>query len=248
VPAVRARAERNDLDRHRVLAVPSRADILRVLGSSDAALTVQEIASAVGLHPNTAREHLVVLERAGLVDRSVARPATRGRPHALYRVTEREQDGADSGWVHALLNRVLLPGYGTAIEAPDVIAERSAQALADLSPVPSAATPAPPSAPAPAPVDAATARAAQVEALRRHFVRLGFGPEVEPDGTAVVLSRCPVLDLARERQDVVCAVHLGLARGVLARTGGPVTATGLTPFVAPGRCVLHLDPGGAAGA
>jgi predicted ArsR family transcriptional regulator len=224
------------LDRHRVLAVPSRAEILRVLRSSDAARTVQEVASAVGLHPNTAREHLVVLERAGLVERSVAHAATRGRPHALYRATALADEDAGAGRVHELLNRVLLDGYGTAIDAPEVIAERAAQALADPAPVPQG------------PRTADEAREIQLEALRRHFGRLGFGPEVVPDGTAVVLHRCPVLDLARERQDVVCSVHLGLARGVLAGYQGPVTATGLTPFAAPGRCVLHLDPDGVVGA
>jgi len=85
---------------------------------------------------------------------------------------------------------------------------------------------------------------AQLAALREHLTRLGFDPDVRAD--EVRLRRCPVLDLAHERTDVVCGIHLGLARGVLARVGGPVTATGIEPFAGPGFCVLRLGPTSAA--
>jgi predicted ArsR family transcriptional regulator len=66
-------------------------------------------------------------------------------------------------------------------------------------------------------------------------------PEGDADRLEVHLHRCPFLDLAHERPEVVCSVHLGLARGVLAQEGGPLTAEWLEPFVEPQHCVLHLS-------
>lgn len=220
---------RASLAQHRALAVPSRADLLRALQEAGTPLTVQQLAAAVDLHVSTAREHLAVLVEVGLVERSVGHTGGRGRPHTLYEAAS-EADPAAHAWVQDLLTRVLLPGYGTAMADPGTAAERAAAAL---------------TAPTAAPDGRAdaTPRDRQLAALRSHFRRLGFAPELAPDGTEVVLRRCPVLDLARERQGVVCAVHLGLARGVLDQAEGPVTATGLTPFAGPGWCVLHLDPG-----
>ena len=72
------------------------------------------------------------------------------------------------------------------------------------------------------------------------LVDLGFEPEGDVERLEVHLRRCPFLDLAHERPEIVCSVHLGLARGVLAKEGGPLTAEWLEPFVEPQHCVLHL--------
>ncbi len=57
---------------------------------------------------------------------------------------------------------------------------------------------------------------------------------------AVHLRHCPFLDLATANTDVVCSVHLGVARGVLARSEGPLFAERLDPFVGPNHCILRL--------
>jgi predicted ArsR family transcriptional regulator len=53
--------------------------------------------------------------------------------------------------------------------------------------------------------------------------------------------------LALHHQDVICALHLGLMRGALARIRAPVTADRLDPFVESGLCIARLtahdDPG-----
>jgi len=53
----------------RAIAVPARLHLLQVLGENGLALT--DAAAAVGISPATAHAHLVVLQKAGLVSRSV---------------------------------------------------------------------------------------------------------------------------------------------------------------------------------
>ena len=82
--------------------------------------------------------------------------------------------------------------------------------------------------------------AGQLAALDLHLDDLGFAPEVAADERAVHLRRCPYAALAQERTELMCEVHLDLARDVLAAEGGPVTAERLEPFVGPRHCLLHL--------
>ena len=56
---------------------------------------------------------------------------------------------------------------------------------------------------------------------------------------------CPFLELAREHQDVICPIHLGLMRGALAELGARTRATKLEPFVRPDLCVARLAAGRA---
>ncbi|WP_147794948.1 metalloregulator ArsR/SmtB family transcription factor [Cellulomonas sp. Y8] len=249
--------------RHRALSSPSRTAILAVLRAEGAALAVERVAERVGLHVNTTREHLEVLVAAGLASRTAEARATRGRPRTLYAARGPAAPDGEP-WLRDQLSRVLLSGYGRPIAEPGAEAERTAEGLAAelvaLGPTPHAdrgaatdpadpaspvvvAPPAEPASPAPpadpvGPTDPADARDRQLAALHEHFARLGFDPELR--GAEVRLRRCPVLDLAHERTDVVCGVHLGLARGVLARVGGPVRAAGIVPFAGPGYCVLRL--------
>lgn len=81
----------------------------------------------------------------------------------------------------------------------------------------------------------------QLAALDLHLDDLGFAPEVAPAERTVHLRRCPYATLAHERTDLMCEVHLDLARDVLAAEGGPVTAERLDPFVGPRHCLLHLE-------
>lgn len=68
----------------------SRSRILWAL-KRRAGLSVSEIAKAVLLAPMTVRQHLSVLERDGLVTSRRVRRAV-GRPHALYRLTEKGRE------------------------------------------------------------------------------------------------------------------------------------------------------------
>lgn len=205
---------------HRVLSSPSRVEILHVLQGADGALSAESLAAAVGLHLNTAREHLERLVAAGFLERQPEVRSTRGRPRILYRVVDRDAGATLDERLRAHLLSVLAEGYGKQVDEPDVVAERIGRAWAQGL--------------------AATGAADQLAALEMHLEDLGMRPEVELEPLRIHLRRCPFEDLARQRPDVVCSVHLGVARGVLAHHEGPVVAERLEPFVAPQHCILHL--------
>ena len=194
-----------------------------------------------GLHENTAREHLQRLVLDGFVHREPEVRTTRGRPRIVYRavtsqdvrtdpVAARRLEDAIAG---AALSRVLLQGYGTPVESVPETARAAGRELAARA-VTALHTPTPRSSPDAPPEQR------QLDALSAHLDRLGFDPDLEDEPLQFHLWRCPFLDLARERPDVVCSVHLGLAQGVLDAVGGPVEAAELHPFVEPHHCVLTL--------
>jgi predicted ArsR family transcriptional regulator len=74
----------SEQQRHRVLAGISRSRLLAVLHGAARPMGIRELADAVDLHPNTAREHLDLLVEAGLVRRETAAAAGRGRPGLRY--------------------------------------------------------------------------------------------------------------------------------------------------------------------
>ncbi|HEY3437774.1 MAG TPA: helix-turn-helix domain-containing protein [Actinotalea sp.] len=238
---------------YRTLASESRVEILHVLQQHEGPLTVDEVGVAVGLHVNTAREHLDRLVESGFVAREAEVRKTRGRPRILYRSVDRMAAATMDVRAREHLTRMLVEGYGRPMECPSGSAEAEGRKWADelLGPVGAVAeVPAArrghPVAAVPCPADPADLAGlpvdpfAQLVALEQHFEDLGFDPYVDVERMEVHLRRCPLGDLAHQRTDVVCSVHLGLARGVLARQGGAVTADSLEPFVEPRHCVLHL--------
>jgi predicted ArsR family transcriptional regulator len=79
-----------------------------------------------------------------------------------------------------------------------------------------------------------------ITAVVRMLGDIGFAPEVNADGTAIHLHRCPFRELAESYPDVVCGAHMGMVQGALAELGAPVTATRLLPFVEPDLCIISL--------
>lgn len=221
----------------RVLSSASRVSLLHVL-QDEGPSTTPALAARTGLHENTVREHLQRLVDARFVVRESERRTTRGRPRTVYRATSREDVRTDPGAARHLaesvararLTSLLLQGYGAPLGDVTASARTAGRAMAgDL--------PSPPDGPDD-----------QLLALEAHLDRLGFDPVLDPARGAFDLWRCPFLDLARERPEVVCSVHLGLAQGVLEQVAGPVRAERLVPFVGPRHCELHLSGVGAVGA
>lgn len=211
--------------RHRVLAGLTRSRLLAILRQADGPVGVRELAETVGLHTNSVREQLDQLVDAGLVARSIAPPAGRGRPGLRY--VAAPEDGDPDPNAYRELARVLADQLAL---QPDPVAaatgagERWGRTMAaDMAPTPTAA-----------------------EAVDRVVTLLdhaGFAPERPADaGDPIRLRHCPFGPLARERQDVVCGVHLGLMKGALREMGAPLDAVRLEPFVAPDLCVAHLGP------
>lgn len=232
----------------RALASPTRVAILHALQRAGEPLGVDDLATAAGVHVNTVREHLDRLRAAGFVERTTERRGTRGRPRVLWAVVDRPAAATLDARLREQLLRAVLDGYASAAAA-----ERAGEAWARQHAEPCAAGPDGPVLPdAPSrasadlrcgegPDDAVPGAARrQLALLETHLEDLGLAPELDPDGRRVHLRDCPFLPLAREHTEMVCSVHLGVARGVLACEDGPVRAERLDPFVGPGHCVLHL--------
>jgi len=199
--------------------------VLEALQASDGPTALAQLSEETGLHPNTLREHLEALVARGYARRRRATPSGRGRPAWLYEATEPEVGAAGSEYaglaatLAAHIHRTSSDPHEDAVAAGRVwghdLASRSG----------------PPEGPGAA-------------EARRKVVRLlddvGFSPETDERATTVRLTRCPLLETAKEYPDVVCGVHLGIARGALEEYGADSTRTDLLPFVEPGACRLHL--------
>ena len=218
-------------------------------------MTVADIAPEVGLHPNTVRAHLDVLVRAGWVTRRTEPRATPGRPRELYESTGAPDDERS----YALLAQVLASGlaelagdpartaqvalnagrhWAEAIGAEEV-AERAAEAEQGEDGGADGGSHA--GDPGGKGVDGAPLETALAPVLRM-LARTGFAPKLSPDGSEIHLRHCPFREVAEAQPEVVCSVHLGLIQGALARSGAPVDATRIVPFVQPDLCVTHLHP------
>src|SRR5699024_1480557 len=81
--------------------------------------------------------------------------------------------------------------------------------------------------------------ATAVEDAEQVLDRLDYSPT--RNGDVLALHTCPLLGAATENQEVVCGVHDGLVRGILAARGHEATID-LEPFASPGTCVLRVGP------
>ncbi|MFI2752271.1 helix-turn-helix transcriptional regulator [Cellulomonas sp. P22] len=231
------------------LASSSRVELLDAL-QRRGACTVDELAAATGLHENTTREHLQRLIAEGYVRRDPGTPAGRGRPPMRYRSTTardvREDPLAarrlEDSIAQAALVRALLDGYGMAMDDVPGSAQQHGTRIGRHLDDDAATERSPDDVRRAAPEGSETyaAHERQVLALDAHLDRMGFDPVLDPDTLTFDLWRCPFLELAQERPEVVCSVHLGLAQGVLEQVGGPVRAQALEPFVGPRHCALRL--------
>lgn len=207
---------------HRVLAGVSRVAVLEALRSAGRPLSVREVADEVGLHPNTVRTHLDLLVDHGHATRAAEPRATPGRPRLVYAATGKPAE--DEGRNYRLLAEILTRYLAAASPSPAASAVEAGRAfgrgLAGTGPAPEEA-------------DAVARVVALLDAI-------GFAPRPAPDGRSIELHHCPFRELAEERQDLVCGVHLGLMQGALAELGAPVSATRLLPFVEPELCVASL--------
>lgn len=201
---------RRSVDAYRVLSSESRVAILRLLEDRGSPLSVDTVAEEVGLHVNTVREHLDRLVMAGFASRAPEIRRTRGRPRMLYRSTARDATDELDQRVRDELMRVLLAGSHPRPEAAKERAEHAGEIWASHYPCDTAGR------------DQGT-RESQLTALHHHFRALGFEPASETEGLTLRLQHCPFADLQEEDGDVVCRIHLGLTRGMLARHAGPLT-------------------------
>lgn len=230
-----------DQDRSRIAdaEVPilseSRSRVLEVL-QSESPLGVGQVAERLGLHPNTVRFHLDALVDSGLATRSMEQREGPGRPRTLYAAAPGSvRTGRRS---YELLAQILTSYIAGRVEHPAEAAREAGEAWGRYLVGPRAPF-----------------QRFGTEAATRRLVELledvGFAPELgdaDTDGEAgvgvkdrqVLLHHCPFRELAEQHQSVVCSIHLGLMRGMLAELQAPVAAGRLEPFVTPSLCVAHV--------
>ena len=177
----------------RALAVPLRRRILDLLLAADHAVTIAELTEELGCNHNAVRQHLARLRAAGLVAEETEARDKPGRPRLLYRATARPNP-------YARLARLLLAARRTGLSP------RAAGRQAGHAEIASEA------------VDAGDA----VAALEADAARHGFAPRRVGRGRRVglVLDACPFADVAADDPATVCALHRGLAEGIVERAGG----------------------------
>jgi predicted ArsR family transcriptional regulator len=204
---------------------PSRAAVLELLHQVGRPQNLAELSRTTGLHTNTLREHLEALVDRGLARRFRAAPSGRGRPAWLYEATPVELGPAGSEYAGLAATLAAHIHRTSSDPREDAVAAGTSwgHELARKAGRPDGG----------GTVDA-----------RRKVVRLlddvGFSPETDDRATTARLTRCPLLDTAKEFPDVVCGVHLGIVRGALDEYGADSGRTALTPFAEPGACRLDL--------
>ncbi|MFD1507319.1 helix-turn-helix domain-containing protein [Georgenia yuyongxinii] len=223
-------------DRRERLSAPRRA-VLDLLVEHQDPMTVAQVAEQLGQHPNTVREHLEALVRTGLAMRDQRAPVGRGRPASVYTYAP---EASFSSPEYAVLAQVLVSYLSNVLPDGPVLRHHSREAgrswgRAILEREPAHESEAAGAAPR-------RGSAAAVEHLRRLLDRTGFDPETERNGDVrtVRLYRCPVLELAKDRPEVVCNAHLGMAREILAEGDVAPERVTLEAFTEPGACLLHV--------
>lgn len=197
--------------------------MLETLREQPDPVSLDALAAALGRHENTVREHLDWLLRHQLVTRTPAPPSGRGRPAWLYAApgpVPGEDDHVEQ--VASLIWRLQ---EEESLESAAVDAGRvwGRELVAGAVP-------------------AATETAARRRVVEL-FDELGYQPTADPDARVATLHRCPLLEAAHRFTTVVCNVHLGVTQTALEAHGADPDAAALTPFSAPGECLLRLaDP------
>lgn len=257
------------LDVLRALADPTRNALYRELHDSAGTLTTQELATRVGLHPNTVRGHLDQLCAVGLVRADTSGHGGRGRPRHRFAALPLQEPPAPTASRSrtpppsdrpssiggpssaAPLASTTDPGPAAGETTADLA--RCLVEVAEEARVPTEvirrvghrvgrARLSPPS-----PRTAAQA----LELVLEHEARDGYGPRLEvraPGRWQLTFASCPFRDLATDFPEVVCSLHAGSLDGLCAATGRVVLES-FTPLQGGQGCsaVLTEDSGDGSG-
>lgn len=199
---------------------PSRRAILDLLRDQPEAVPQHAIEQHTGLHGNTIREHLVALIKQGFIRRFPAEAAGRGRPQWLYELVVDPSRNEHVRLAIALADTIdgsSADPEGDAIRAGESWGASLIDSVGHCD--------APPQ-----------------ERVLELFDELGFGPEPDRQRPEVVkFHHCPLLGAAVRRPEVVCTVHLGIAKGALEELGHDPSGCQLHQFAEPGACWMEFS-------
>lgn len=182
----------------KALGDETRFSIYAWLRDRNTPATIAEVAAFFDLHPNTVRPHLDRLRDAGLVRLDATPQGGVGRPQHRYTAVPAELDLTDDGAVDLLVRMLtdLCCRLRVPVELATGVGRETGIGL----------------------VERDGQCAGPLEALAAEMARLGFGPVA--DGASVVFTCCPFRSLADSYPELVCAMHRGLASGVVEACGG----------------------------
>jgi predicted ArsR family transcriptional regulator len=207
--------------------------VLAALRAHPAPATLAELSGQLQVHANTVRHAVQSLITAGLVARAVSAPQGRGRPAHAFVATAEAQLARPHGPElddHNGLTAALVAHLSESADPPAqarLIGRRWGRHVVDDS-----------SAGVVRPAEEAGHNTLAGQAIVDMLERLGFSPTIDED--AIALRTCPLLDLARGKPGVVCAIHAGLIDGARERLGHEGAAAELEPFAEAGACRLRL--------
>lgn len=210
---------------HRALSDPTRVAILDRIAHADHPPDARSLARHFELHENTVKWHLRGLVDAGLVEAAPGPAVGRGRPSLRYRATG---DTLEARPVLLLLADAFRLAASDGDQAPSATARRAGEGLGRSL----AAT-----------VGPASTVAGAADSVARVFDSIGFPVERKRAGHGYELRMRPCAFGAaiNANQNVLCPLHLGLARGLLAALDAPLEAAALDAFVRPDLCILRLE-------
>ncbi|HJA59775.1 MAG TPA: helix-turn-helix domain-containing protein [Candidatus Brevibacterium intestinavium] len=192
-----------------------RAEILRALRAETTA-TAAELAEALGIHPNTVRFHLGVLESNGDVIREQVPARRPGRPELRFRIVARPSAARPD-----LLARILLERVASAAD-PDSEAEDAGRQWGTGEGT-----------------GAGGAGDAAVDGLIDTLESTGFAP-VRTEDDVIDLHSCPLREFLSTHGHLVCSIHRGLMAGYLDAAQSPSTVDSLEPFSTASSCRTRL--------
>jgi predicted ArsR family transcriptional regulator len=193
---------------------PSRLEILKALGEntryaiylelarSPRPLATSEIATTLGLHPNTVRPHLERMREVGLLEQRTDNDGGVGRPQHLYSLAaDAPSLGLEPPTMPVLARMLLRAAAEAGLDASDAGAAGREQGARDAEGFPEG-TPC-------------------LEALMAQLEYMGFDPEASggADGVTVAFTHCPFRELAEANPDLVCGLHRGMVEGFVERIG-----------------------------
>ncbi len=182
------------------LAQPTRARLYALLHELGRPAATAELAQRLELHPNGVRVHLERLAEAGLIERERLR-GRRGRPPDVWRVAAEGRPGGRPPHAYGDLVRWLARAIEPTAKNVRRVEEAGVQIGEEVAPRPRRG-------------------AEPADELLGALTVLGFQPRVRAesaDRLALTLRNCPYRAAAKANQPVVCGLHRGINRGLLAK-------------------------------
>ncbi|MDR0783306.1 MAG: hypothetical protein LBE83_06055 [Propionibacteriaceae bacterium] len=206
-----------------------RTHIIQILRDTKEPISVAEVATMVGIHPNTARFHLESLADAGMANRETAEITGPGRRRVLYSGTLPNQTH-ERAQGYRLLAQILTSTI--VAKFPEVDEEMYEAGLEWGSYLTSR----------PAPFEVLD-EAEIAQRVLNKLDALWFAPEWAPyPGPHLIFHNCPFMESARSAPGLVCRLHAGMINGALAELRSTQRVARLNPVVAPHLCRAWLEP------